>query len=97
MKLAISTDNYVLKNSEGYAGVAGERGTNAFVQIGQNIPTVFFNPVQHLLIHLPYEAKVGGPNKLRATVGNKAIVEGCIMEQFKLKEVAHKLLLCRRT
>jgi hypothetical protein len=21
----------------------------------------FFNPMQHLLIHLPYEAKVGGP------------------------------------
>jgi hypothetical protein len=49
-----------------------------------------------------YEAKVGGPvqykwmfhieralKKLRAMVGNKARVEGCIAEQFKLKEVAH--------
>jgi hypothetical protein len=27
--------------------------------------------------------------KLRAMVGNKARVEGCIAEQFKLKEVAH--------
>jgi hypothetical protein len=27
--------------------------------------------------------------KLRAMVGNKARVEGCITEQFKLKEVAH--------
>jgi hypothetical protein len=24
-------------------------------------PPEFFNPMQHLLIHLPYEAKVGGP------------------------------------
>jgi hypothetical protein len=28
-------------------------------------PPVFFNPMQHLLIHLPYEAKVGGPNQYR--------------------------------
>jgi hypothetical protein len=62
----------------------------------------FFNPMQHLLIHLPYEAKVGGPDqyrwmfhieralkKLRAMMHNKASVEGCIVEQFKLKEVAH--------
>jgi hypothetical protein len=27
--------------------------------------------------------------KLRAMVGNKARVEGCIAKQFKLKEVAH--------
>jgi hypothetical protein len=25
----------------------------------------FFNPMQHLLIHLPYEAKVGGPIQYR--------------------------------
>jgi hypothetical protein len=65
-------------------------------------PLSFFNPMQHLFIHHPYEAKVGGPvqyrwmfhieralKKLRAMVGNKARVEGCILEQFKLKEVAH--------
>jgi hypothetical protein len=65
-------------------------------------PSGFFNPMQHLFIHLPYEAKVGGPiqymwmfhieralKKLRAMVGNKARVEGCIAKQFKLKEVAH--------
>jgi hypothetical protein len=72
------------------------------VQIGKNIRLAFFNPMQHLLIHLPYEAKVGGPiqykwmfdieralKKLRAMVDNKARVEGCIVEKFKLKEVAH--------
>jgi hypothetical protein len=66
------------------------------------LPLGFFNPMQHLFIHLPYEAKVGGPvqyrwmfhieralKKLRAMVGNKARVEGCIAEQFTLKEVAH--------
>jgi hypothetical protein len=26
----------------------------------KNIPPEFFNSMQHLLIHLPYEAKVGG-------------------------------------
>jgi hypothetical protein len=28
-------------------------------------PTGFFNPMQHLLVHLPYEAKVGGPVQYR--------------------------------
>jgi hypothetical protein len=62
-------------------------------------PPGWFNPMQHLLIHIPYEAKVGGTQqyrwmyhieralkKLRAMVGNKTRVEGCIAEEFKLKE-----------
>jgi len=61
----------------------------------------FFNPMQHLLIHLPYEAKVGGAvhyrwmffiermlKKIKSMVGNKARVEGCIAEEWKLKEIA---------
>ena len=65
-------------------------------------PPGWFNPMQHLLIHLPYEAKVGGPvqyrwmyhieralKKLRPMVGNKARVEGCIAEEFKFKEIAY--------
>jgi hypothetical protein len=65
-------------------------------------PPGWFNPMQHLLVHLPYEAKIGGPQqyrwmyhieralkKLRAMVGNKARVEGCIAEEFKLKEIAY--------
>jgi hypothetical protein len=28
-------------------------------------PVFFFNPMQHLLIHIPYEAKVGGPIQYR--------------------------------
>lgn len=65
-------------------------------------PPGFFNPMQHLLVHLPYEAKVGGPVQykwmyhieralkyLRAMVGNKARVEGCIAEAFSLKEISY--------
>jgi hypothetical protein len=57
--------------------------------------------MQHLLVHLLYEAKIGGPQqyrwmyhieralkKLRAMVRNKAKVECCIAEEFKLKEIA---------
>jgi hypothetical protein len=28
-------------------------------------PPSFFNPMQHLMIHLPYEARVGGPVQYR--------------------------------
>jgi hypothetical protein len=58
--------------------------------------------MQHLLVHLPYESKLGGPQQyrwmyhieralknLRAMVCNKARVEGCITEEFKLKEIAY--------
>jgi hypothetical protein len=54
-------------------------------------PAGWFNPMQHLLVHLPYEAKLGGPRQyrwmyhieralknLRVMVRNKAKVEGCI-------------------
>jgi hypothetical protein len=57
--------------------------------------------MQHLLVHLPYEAKVGGLvqyrwmyhiertlKKLRTMVGNKKRVEGCIAKEFKYKEIA---------
>jgi hypothetical protein len=63
-------------------------------------PSGWFNAIQHLLLHLPWEAKVGGPvqfrwmygqerelKKLRATVHNKARVEGCILEAFVCKEI----------
>jgi hypothetical protein len=65
-------------------------------------PPGWFNPMQHLLVHLSYEAKIGGSQqyksmyhieralkKLRAMVHNKAKVEGCIAEEFKLKEIAY--------
>jgi hypothetical protein len=65
-------------------------------------PLAWINPMQHLLVHLPYEAKLGGPQHywwmyhieralkdLRVKVRNKARVEGCIIEEFKLKEIAY--------
>jgi hypothetical protein len=65
-------------------------------------PPGWFNPMQHLLVHLPYEARLGGPQQywwmyhieralknLRAMVYNKAKVEGCIVEEFKLKEIVY--------
>ncbi|WVZ64584.1 hypothetical protein U9M48_014079 [Paspalum notatum var. saurae] len=68
----------------------------------KNFPPGFFNPMQHLLVHLAYEAKVGGPVQfrwmfhieralkyLRAMVGNKVRVEGCIAEAFILKEISY--------
>jgi hypothetical protein len=56
--------------------------------------------MQHLLVHLPWEALVGGPTwfnwmysqerelrKHKAIVRNKASVEGCIVEEFAAKEI----------
>jgi hypothetical protein len=68
----------------------------------KNFPPGFFNAMQHLIVHLPYEAKVGGPVQFRwmyhieralkylgSMVGNKARVEGCIAEAFVLKEISY--------
>jgi hypothetical protein len=63
-------------------------------------PPRWFNVMQHLLVHLPWEAKDRGPvqfgwiysqkrelKKLRSTVWNKARVEGCITEHSRLKRL----------
>jgi hypothetical protein len=60
----------------------------------------WFNPMQHLLVQLPYEANLGGLQQyrwmyhieralknVRAMVLNKARV--CIVEEFKLKEITY--------
>jgi hypothetical protein len=65
-------------------------------------PPEWFNTMQHLLVHIPYEAKVGGHVRyrwmyhiertlkyLRAMVENKARVEGSIAESFLLKEITY--------
>jgi hypothetical protein len=65
-------------------------------------PPGWFNAIQHLLVHLPWGAKVGEPvqfrwmysqerelKKLRATVRNMARVEGCIAEAFTCKEITN--------
>jgi hypothetical protein len=62
-------------------------------------PPGWFNVMQHLLVHLPWEDRVGVPaqfkwmysqerelKKLRVTMRNKAGVEGYIAEAFARKE-----------
>jgi hypothetical protein len=65
-------------------------------------PLGWFNAIQHLLVHLPWEARVGvptqfmwmysqerEPKKLIVTVRNKAKVENCITEAFTCKEITN--------
>ncbi|XP_040384748.1 uncharacterized protein LOC102706425 [Oryza brachyantha] len=62
----------------------------------------FFNSMEHLMVHLPYQAMVGGPVKyhwmylvesfiktLKRKVGNKARVEGSIAESYLVEEISH--------
>jgi hypothetical protein len=62
----------------------------------------WFNAIQHLLVHLPWEARVRGPvqfrwmysqerelKKLRYMIHNKARVEGCIVDAFSCKEITN--------
>jgi hypothetical protein len=60
----------------------------------------WFNVIQYLLVHLPWEARVGGPvqfrwmysqerelKNLRVTMSNKTRVDGCIAGTFTCKEI----------
>jgi hypothetical protein len=64
----------------------------------------WFNPMQHLLVHIPYEAKVGGLMQyrwmyhneralkyLRSMVSKKARVEGSITKSFLLMKITYFL------
>ncbi|KAI0516679.1 hypothetical protein KFK09_009356 [Dendrobium nobile] len=65
-------------------------------------PPGFFDSMEHLPVHLPYEARVGGPvqyrwmypferylNKLKKYVKNKARPEGSICEAYLSQETTH--------
>jgi hypothetical protein len=65
-------------------------------------PPGWFNMMQYLLVHLPWEAKVEVPmqfrwmysqerelKKLKVTVRNKARVEGCNTEAFVCKDITN--------
>jgi hypothetical protein len=71
-------------------------------KIEKVFPPGWFNAMQHLLVHLPWEARVRGLvkfrwmysqerelKKLRSTVRNKARVDGCITEAFTCKEITN--------
>jgi hypothetical protein len=65
-------------------------------------PPGFFNPMQHLILHLPYEAQMGGPvqdrwcypierclKTLHKKCRNQAKIEASITEAFILEEVSN--------
>lgn len=65
-------------------------------------PPGFFTSMMHLIIHLPYEARIGGPvhyrwmypyeramGKSKKWVKNKARVEGCITEAYIVDEISN--------
>ncbi|GAB4845956.1 hypothetical protein Ancab_039790 [Ancistrocladus abbreviatus] len=65
-------------------------------------PPSFFNSMEHLPVHLPYKARVGGPVQyrwmyqfgrflyhLRRKVGNKAFVEGSICNVYLTEEISN--------
>jgi hypothetical protein len=93
------------KEIKKYHGEVGEGDTGAYMQNRKKIfPPGWFNPMQHLLIHIPYEAKIGGLVQYRwmyhieralkyltTMFGNKAGVEGSIAESFLLKEITYFL------
>jgi hypothetical protein len=47
------------RNKKRYDGEI-EGDTDAYMQIRKKIPPGWFNPMQHLFVHILYEAKVGG-------------------------------------
>jgi hypothetical protein len=65
-------------------------------------PPGFFNPMEHMILHLPYEARMGGPVQgrwcypierclkvIRKKCGNKSKIEGSIAEAYILEEVSN--------
>ena len=65
-------------------------------------PPGFFNPMQHMILHLPYEARMGGPVQgrwcysierqqkiLRTKCKNKCKIEASIAEAYILDEVSN--------
>jgi len=65
-------------------------------------PPGFFNPMQHIILHLPYETRMGGPVQgcwcypiercqkvLRTKCKNKCKIEASIAEAYILEEVSN--------
>ncbi|GLT24991.1 hypothetical protein SLA2020_001500 [Shorea laevis] len=77
-----------------------EKIVETICKLERIFPPAFFDSMEHLAVHLPYEAKVGGPvqfrwmypherrmHDLKLTVGNKARVEGSICENYIMSEI----------
>ena len=72
------------------------------MQVGEDIFFSFFDSIEHLMIRLAYEARVGGPvqrrwmypferymHSLKKKVKNNARVEGSIMEAYIIEEISN--------
>ncbi|KAL0433420.1 UNVERIFIED_CONTAM: hypothetical protein Slati_2676300 [Sesamum latifolium] len=72
-----------------------------FANLENIFPPVFFDSIEHLIVHLSYEARVGGPvqyrwmypferflRELKKKVKNKAHVESSIVEAYIIEESA---------
>ncbi|GLT51255.1 hypothetical protein SLA2020_246760 [Shorea laevis] len=75
-------------------------------QLERIFPPSFFDSMEHLPIHLPYEAKVGGPvqfrwmypfkrrmHGLKSLVKNKGRPEGSICENYIMSEISYFISL----
>ena len=71
------------------------------VSLKKIFPPSFFYSMEHLQIHLPYEARVGGPvqyrwmypfervmGNLKRKVKNRAYIEGSICEAYSFDEIS---------
>ncbi|GLT47934.1 hypothetical protein SLA2020_215870 [Shorea laevis] len=79
-----------------------DRIVEIICQLERIFPPSFFDSIEHLAIHLPYEARVGGPVQfrwmypferwmhcLKLTVKNKARPEASICESYIMSEITN--------
>ena len=78
-----------------------EQAPELLCKLEMIFPPGFFNPMQHMILHLAYEARMGGPvqfrwqyaperefKHLRGKCKNKARIEASIAEAYLNEEVA---------
>jgi hypothetical protein len=56
-------------------------------------PSVWFNAMQHLLVHLPWEARVGGPVQFRWMYSQKRELKNLELQCATRQEL--RVVLCR--
>ncbi|XP_039126954.1 uncharacterized protein LOC120263115 [Dioscorea cayenensis subsp. rotundata] len=77
-----------------------EKGAVFLCNLEKIFPPAFFDSMEHLVVHLPYEARIGGPvqyrwmypferfhQELKKTLKNKAHVEGSICQAYIAQEI----------
>ena len=79
-----------------------KRAPELICKLEKIFPPGFFLSMQHLIVHLPYEARMGGPvqnrwcypierclKTIRKKCGNKARIEASMAEAFINEEVSN--------